>query len=137
MGSAQRADGGQREHIEGVRVPCWDAKRRVWKAIELLKRERRTVPRRSARGYWRKNRVGKPLPSAEDRRDLCEGLHRAPGEGADAGRSCPDATRTPCMAVAAASGGEDCAGDPVRAGWACPRGENSQTISRFKAPATP
>ena len=30
------------EHIEGVRIPCWDAKRRVWQAIELL--ERRTVP---------------------------------------------------------------------------------------------
>jgi hypothetical protein len=29
------------EHIEGVRVPCWDARRRVWQAIELLERERR------------------------------------------------------------------------------------------------
>lgn len=30
------------ERIEGVRVPCWDARRRVWQAIELLEQERRT-----------------------------------------------------------------------------------------------
>jgi hypothetical protein len=43
MGSADRGVGGPRERIEGVRVPCWDAKRRVWKAIELLERERGTT----------------------------------------------------------------------------------------------
>ncbi len=45
MGSAGAAgdDEPQRERIEGVRVPCWDAKRRVWRAIELLERERRTA----------------------------------------------------------------------------------------------
>ena len=48
MGSADREVGEPRERIEGVRVSCWDAKRRVWKAIELLERERGTVPRRSA-----------------------------------------------------------------------------------------
>lgn len=49
MRSAERGDGEpQRERIEGVRVPCWDAKRRVWKAIELLERERRTTRRASS-----------------------------------------------------------------------------------------
>jgi hypothetical protein len=38
----------QRERIEEVRVPRWDAKRRVWWAIELLERERRTPSRQPA-----------------------------------------------------------------------------------------
>lgn len=33
-----RAD-EQPERIEGVRVPCRDAKRRVWQAMDLLERE--------------------------------------------------------------------------------------------------
>ena len=46
MGSGAGGDGEpRRERIEGVRVPCWDAKRRVWKAIELLERESRTAGR--------------------------------------------------------------------------------------------
>ncbi len=37
----------KRERIEGVRVPCRDAKRRVWQAMDLLEREqlRRSRPR--------------------------------------------------------------------------------------------
>jgi hypothetical protein len=30
------------EEIEGVRVPCREAKRRVWQAIDLLKQECKT-----------------------------------------------------------------------------------------------
>jgi hypothetical protein len=33
-----RAD-EKRERVEGVRVPCRDAKRRVWQAMDLLERE--------------------------------------------------------------------------------------------------
>ncbi len=29
----------KRERVEGVRVPCRDAKRRVWQAMDLLERE--------------------------------------------------------------------------------------------------
>jgi hypothetical protein len=32
----------QAEEIEGVRVPCRDAKRRVWQAIDLLKQQHKT-----------------------------------------------------------------------------------------------
>ena len=42
MGAAGEG-GSTEERIEGVRIPCWDARRRVWQAIELLERERRTV----------------------------------------------------------------------------------------------
>jgi hypothetical protein len=35
----------EEEEIEGVRVPCRDAKRRVWQAIDLLKQERTTYDR--------------------------------------------------------------------------------------------
>ena len=56
MGSAAGGDGESRERIEGVRIPCWDAKRRVWKAIELLEAEQRTASSRS-----------KPAPSPEQR----------------------------------------------------------------------
>ena len=45
MGPAAGGDSEPQEQIEGVRVPCWDcwdAKRRVWQAIELLERERGT-----------------------------------------------------------------------------------------------
>ena len=47
MEPSERGDSGPREQteqIEGVRVPCWDAKRRVWQAIEIdLLRHRKTV----------------------------------------------------------------------------------------------
>ncbi len=33
--------GKSQEEIEGVRVPCRDAKRRVWRAIDLLKQEQK------------------------------------------------------------------------------------------------
>jgi hypothetical protein len=32
----------EEQEIEGVRVPCRDAKRRVWQAIDLLKQEHKT-----------------------------------------------------------------------------------------------
>ena len=32
----------QEQEIEGVRVPCRDAKRKVWQAIDLLKQEHKT-----------------------------------------------------------------------------------------------
>lgn len=40
----------KRERIEGVKVPCRDAKRRVWQAMDLLEREqlRRSRPRSAA-----------------------------------------------------------------------------------------
>lgn len=49
MGSAGGGDSELRDKIEGVRVPCWDAKRRVWQAIELLERERRIISGRTAK----------------------------------------------------------------------------------------
>ena len=29
----------EQDECVGVRVPCWDAKRRVWQAIDLVRRE--------------------------------------------------------------------------------------------------
>lgn len=50
-----RAD-EQPERIEGVRVPCRDAKRRVWQAMDLLERElsRERIPpdRSGVRSRW-------------------------------------------------------------------------------------
>jgi hypothetical protein len=40
----------KRERIEGVRVPCRDAKRRVWQAIDLLEREKLRRPRSRSTG---------------------------------------------------------------------------------------
>ena len=38
----------------GVRVPCWDAKRRVWQALDLLRREQlRKQPQGSRDKEWR------------------------------------------------------------------------------------
>jgi hypothetical protein len=60
-----RAD-EKRERIEGVRVPCRDAKRRVWQAMDLLEREqlRRSRPH---------SVVSRPKPASREDRDRAAG----------------------------------------------------------------
>ncbi len=47
MGAAGEGEPTE-ELVEGVRVPCRDANRRVWQALELLEREWRAAKRPSA-----------------------------------------------------------------------------------------
>lgn len=42
MYCADEGEKSQQEEIERVRIPCRDAKRRVWQAIDLLKQESKT-----------------------------------------------------------------------------------------------
>ncbi len=64
-----RAD-EQSERIEGVRVPCRDARRRVWQAMDLLERELERGQVRSDRSNVR----SKPEPTAGQSRDRAAGI---------------------------------------------------------------
>jgi hypothetical protein len=84
----------RQEEIEGVRVPCRDAKRRVWQAIDLLKQEWKTHnegPRRAAavrqQSYPssenpRLRTVGAVLPETGGC-SVGEAIHRQAKEGTD------------------------------------------------------